>query len=134
MRIAITEHENRISPVFDSSQWLHVFDADDDHVKELREYIGDRSPFGKIIRLKDLGVDVLICGAITRPLQFDLVNEQIKVYAFICGEVKAVLNDFLKNKRIDRQFAMPGYEDAGDDDNDAVLHTKIKGRNDEIIH
>lgn len=109
MRIAITEHENRISPVFDSSQWLHVFDADGNDIEMHQEYIGDRSPFGKIVRLKDLGVDVLICGAITRPLQFDLINEHIQVYPFVCGDANAILDDFLKNKRIDGRFAMPGY-------------------------
>jgi predicted Fe-Mo cluster-binding NifX family protein len=109
MRIAITEHENRISPVFDSSQWLYVFDADETSVESFRDYIGNRSPFGKIVRLKDLDVDVLICGAITRPLQFDLFHEHIQVYPFVCGDAKAILDDFLKNKRIDGQFTMPGY-------------------------
>ncbi|MBN1482303.1 dinitrogenase iron-molybdenum cofactor biosynthesis protein [candidate division KSB1 bacterium] len=108
MRIAITTWQGRISPVFDSSQWLQLFDDSGVRLFSEREYIGDEAPFGKVERIKKLGADILICGAITRPLQFDLANSNIRVYPFVCGDVAAVLDAFIRQHDIDDRFAMPG--------------------------
>ena len=108
MRVAITVWQDRISPVFDQSQWLHIFDVNGEQVDLHREYIGG-PPFGKVERLKELAVDILICGAVTRPLHIDLVASDIDVFPFVCGNVNAVLDVFLKQNKIDSRFVMPGY-------------------------
>lgn len=108
MKIAITTWQNRISPVFDTSQRLQLFDESGHRINCDREYIGNESPFGKAARIKELGVDILICGAITRPVQFDLANSNIRVYPFVCGDVATVLDTFLQQHLIDDRFAMPG--------------------------
>ena len=109
MKVAITVWQDRISPVFDSSQWLQVHDINGDHVDVHREHIGGRSPFEKVERLKELGVDILLCGAVTRALHISLISAGMDVYPFVCGSADAVLKDLLKNRKIDRRFAMPGY-------------------------
>lgn len=109
MKVAITVWQGRISPVFDASQWLQVIDDSSDHRESHREYIGFDSPFDKIERLKELGVDVLICGAITRQLHLDIQSAGIDVYPFVCGNADIVLDDLVRSKKIDSRFAMPGY-------------------------
>ncbi len=108
-KIAITVWQDRISPVFDSSQWLQVFDASGESVDSRLEHIGDQSPLARVERLKDLDVDILICGAITRSLHMALVSSGMDVYPFVCGDVNTVLHDLLQNRKIDSRFAMPGY-------------------------
>ena len=109
MKVAISIWQDRISPVFDSSQWLQVVDVDGKEATSRREHIGDRPPFAKVELLQDLSIDVLICGAVTRQLHIDLVRSGIAVYPFVCGRADEVLDDFLRDRRIDSRFAMPGY-------------------------
>ena len=108
-RIAITVWQDRVSPVFDTSQWLRIFDFQEGKVDVRLENIGTLTAFGKAQRLEELAVDVLICGAITRPLHIDLISSGIDVIPFVCGAVDAVVESFLTHKNLSR-FAMPGYK------------------------
>jgi predicted Fe-Mo cluster-binding NifX family protein len=109
MRVAITVWQERISPLFDTSQWLQVVDVDDEELKSHLEYMGDQLPLAKVEKLKNLRADLLICGAITRPVYLDILRSGITVHPFICGRAEEVLEAYLRNKRIEGRFAMPGY-------------------------
>lgn len=69
MRIAVTTCDNRISPVFETGKEVLLVDLDDGREihRELRAINGD-SPTGRVRRLAEMGVDVLICGGITAGL------------------------------------------------------------------
>jgi predicted Fe-Mo cluster-binding NifX family protein len=55
-----------------------------------------------------LGVDTLICGAISRPLAYMITTAGINLIAWISGQVEDVLQAFLRGNVFDIQFLMPG--------------------------
>ncbi|MBN1561899.1 dinitrogenase iron-molybdenum cofactor biosynthesis protein [candidate division KSB1 bacterium] len=109
MRVAITTWQERISPLFDTSQWLQITDVDEDGLKSHLEYMGDQPPLAKVEKLKNLRADILICGAITRPVYMELIRSGMAVHPFICGRVEEVLEVYRRNRKIEGRFAMPGY-------------------------
>jgi len=109
MKIAIPTWNGRVSPVFDSASRLLVVE-----VGEEREYsrfetdITDNFLPSKTIRLTGLGIDTLICGAISRPLAYMITTAGIKLIPWISGQVEDILQAFLKGNLFDMQFIMPG--------------------------
>ncbi len=59
-------------------------------------------------RVAELGVDVLICGAISAPLECMLVSAGVRVVGHVCGPVKEVLEAFVTGQLTDTAFLMPG--------------------------
>jgi hypothetical protein len=59
-------------------------------------------------KLAELGVDTLICGAVSQPLACALNNQGVQVTSNVCGEVEEVLQAFLNGQLDQRRFRMPG--------------------------
>ena len=58
--------------------------------------------------LQRLGAHVLICGAISRPMEFALTAAGIRVISDTCGAVEDVLNAFLGGRLSNKTFTLPG--------------------------
>lgn len=58
--------------------------------------------------LAELGVELLICGAVSQPLACALNTCGVRVTPNICGEVEEVLQAYLKGRLHERRFHMPG--------------------------
>ena len=109
MKIAIPTWNDRVSPVFDTSSRLLVVEVDEE--KECSRFETDISEHflpSKIMRLTGLGIDTLICGAISRPLTYMITTAGIKLIPWISGQVEDVLQTFLKGNLFDPLFIMPG--------------------------
>lgn len=111
MRIAIPEWQGRIAPVFDVSSHLLQVDVEDNRetCREERRLVMT----GLSARAEELlncRPDVLICGAISAPLQFKIAASGVRVIAFLCGAVDDVLAAFLNGTLASRAFAMPGCQ------------------------
>jgi predicted Fe-Mo cluster-binding NifX family protein len=63
----------------------------------------------KIKKLKDLGVEILICGAISEPLYRELSAQGVRVLGFVAGNLNDVLQAFIAGKLPSPAFSMPGY-------------------------
>lgn len=109
MRIAVPVWRDRISPVFDVAGSLLLVDLREG-TPALRSdaILQEEDPDSRTARLGELGVDVLICGAISRPLESMLAAAGIKVIARVCGGVDDVLDAYRSGRLGDRAFAMPG--------------------------
>jgi predicted Fe-Mo cluster-binding NifX family protein len=59
-------------------------------------------------RVAELGADVLICGAISRPLEAMLVSAGVEVVPQTCGQAEDVLRAFMSGQLTERAFLMPG--------------------------
>ena len=59
-------------------------------------------------RIVHTGVDVLICGAISRPLEMMLTAQGVKVIPHTCGSVEDVLRAFQTGQFTAQSFLMPG--------------------------
>jgi len=109
MRTAITIWNNRVSPVFDVTAGAMVFDSEDQRVLSSQTMLlTDSTAIGKIARLVESRVDVLVCGAISSEARSAAVGAGIRVYAFISGEVMEVLQALLSGKLNGVDYAMPG--------------------------
>jgi len=101
----------RISPVFDVSKNLLIADfASSTEVVRHWKALTEDDPVGRARLIKDLGIEVLICGAISKPLQLLLEAEGIKIVANVCGDIDAVLKAFWKGQLRDAAFVMPGVK------------------------
>jgi predicted Fe-Mo cluster-binding NifX family protein len=109
MRLAIPTWQRRVSPVFDTAQRLLIIDAaDGSETARSEEDLRPVLPPQRVARLKELGVDVLICGAISRPLAGMIAASGIVVVPFIGGECDEVLAAYLDGRLPSPRFLMPG--------------------------
>lgn len=109
MRVAVPTWSGRISPVFDVARRLLLADIEDGEEAGREEAaIDDTDLARRAGRMAALGVDVLICGAISRPLEALLVSAGVQVIPGTCGPVEDVLNAFAAGSLQDGAFLMPG--------------------------
>jgi predicted Fe-Mo cluster-binding NifX family protein len=109
MRVALPIHGERISPVFDVAGHFVLLDVNPGHEVTRREVrIGERDPIAKTKRIVALGSHVLICGAISWPLESILFSSGVRVIPNTCGSVEDVLAAFIAGDLTDQAFLMPG--------------------------
>jgi len=109
VKIAIAHWQNRVSPVFDVSDSLFLIDIDKaGRKKSLTVMLTHRQPLQRSREVADLGVDVLICGAISHALERFLISAGIEVNCFICGNINVVTEAYLDGQLAQDRFQMPG--------------------------
>lgn len=109
MKVAIPEWRGRVSPVFDVARNLILVEVG--HGTELTRWNVRLAPEGPAARaecLARLGLDVLICGAISRPLEMTLSAARVRVISQTCGDVEQVLSAFIAGRLNGDAFLMPG--------------------------
>lgn len=109
MKIALTVWNGRVAPVFDvSGQLLILETAKRQIINEVVVAFPQESLSEKVSSLQKLGVCQLICGAISCHAQVLAENSGIKVYRFIAGDYREVINAWLEDRLEQGDFAMPG--------------------------
>jgi predicted Fe-Mo cluster-binding NifX family protein len=111
MRIAIPQWQGRIAPVFDVAVNLLLIDMEDGQPtrREERRLFGTESS-ARVAEFLSLGAEILICGAISAPLQSRLMAAGVQVIGFSCGMVDEVLAAYLNDSLTNRAFVMPGCQ------------------------
>lgn len=109
MKVAIPISRERVSPVFDTAETLVVVDFDGKREdSRYRVEMQSRSLPDRAKRLTGNGIEVLLCGAISRHL-FDMLDAAgIKVMPFLSGNAETLLNAFIEDRISDPQYLMPG--------------------------
>lgn len=109
MKIAIPIWNDRISPVFDAARTVLLvnFDCGEETSRSKVAFMDD-DIYRRAERLSELDTNVLICGAISRPLENELIQRGIQVVSRVCGEVDRVLSAYCLGENISDHFAMPG--------------------------
>lgn len=109
MKTAFAIWEDRIAPVFDTTRQLRLVESDGTAVTgESLESLAPDEPHRIAGRLAELGVGILVCGAISRPLHQLIASQGIEVVPFVTGETGAVVRAWLGNALDGDRFAMPG--------------------------
>lgn len=109
MKVAVPEWKDRVSPVFDTARSVVVVG-----VESRREVTRTRIGFNqgslqdRVNALTAGGVDVLLCGAISRPLCEMLESAGIRVTPFLSGTVEELLEAFMDGRISDPLYLMPG--------------------------
>ncbi|MBN1851245.1 MAG: NifB/NifX family molybdenum-iron cluster-binding protein [Pirellulales bacterium] len=109
MRAAIPICDGRISPVFDAARRLLLVDIENGREIWRTEQIMDEpEPTFRARRIVEFGANILICGAISRPLEATLVSAGVEVIPQTCGQVEEVLRAFMAGQLTEQAFLMPG--------------------------
>jgi predicted Fe-Mo cluster-binding NifX family protein len=109
MKVAIPTWCGAISPVFDVARHLLVVDIEDGAEIDRNEMaFEDKDLASRTRRVAGLGVNVLICGAISWPLEAMLASAGVRVIPQTCGPAEEVLRAFISGQLTDTAFLMPG--------------------------
>ncbi|MBN2474718.1 MAG: NifB/NifX family molybdenum-iron cluster-binding protein [Pirellulales bacterium] len=109
MRAAIPIADGRISPVFDAARHLLLADIENGREVWRTEQTLEQPELGpRARRIAEFGADVLICGAISRPLEMMLLSAGVEVIPQTCGPVEDVLKAFISGRLTEQAFVMPG--------------------------
>lgn len=109
MKIAIPLWNDCVSNVFDFAHRLLLVDIENGReVNRSEVELKAESLPQRAGSLKNLGVDVLICGAISRALACMVAASGTEVLAFVTGRVDDVLGAYLTGQLAKPQFSMPG--------------------------
>jgi predicted Fe-Mo cluster-binding NifX family protein len=110
MKVAVTVWEDTVSTVCDFSNRLLVFDVMGDEVKNRSSMPFEaRMLPGMVNQLGELGVEVLLCGAISRPLERMILASGVKVIPCLRGSIEEVIGAYLDGDLSDARFILPGF-------------------------
>jgi len=112
MRLGIPVNGELLATVADFAQRLLLIDMDG--VREMqRDEIDFSIPVlpAKVAALSDNGVNILICGAVSRPFAAMASHSGIDIIPFVSGRVDDVLDGFCRGCLDDPRFSMPGGMD-----------------------
>ncbi len=95
--------------MFDVAEQVVLVELDEaDGGDRVTESLGDTGPHARAQRLVELGVDLLVCGAISWPLEALLAAGGIRVISFVCGQVEEVVQALRDGSIKQERFSMPG--------------------------
>ena len=110
MKIAIPVWNKVISPVFDTASKLLVVEVDGKKERSRFEiFLDEQDPARRCLRIRKLGIDILICGAISHPYSSMLMASGIEVIPELSGQAVDVLDAYLQGSLFSSsRFQMPG--------------------------
>jgi len=115
MRIALPIWEDKISPVLDTALRLLVVDLESRReIGRFEIYMDEIDISRRSSRIKALAINVLICGAISRPFIQMLTAAGIHVIAGIAGQAREILTAYGEDRLSDPRYRMPGCRDDAD--------------------
>lgn len=103
---------NRIAPVMDVACTVCVVEGESLSEGTHFSLPGDH-PSAKALFLRELGVDTLVCGALSRNMLHLLNAQGIGVVPFIAGDLETVIGAWFGKGLPDGALAMPGCGGGG---------------------
>lgn len=109
MRVGITAWNGRVSPVLDGAERIRIVELARSGEGAV-EVVGlsGRTPSERAQEIVSLGLDALICGAVSRPLGAMLGAAGVNVVPWVAGDIEEVLAAFGEGRLDDPGFGMPG--------------------------
>jgi predicted Fe-Mo cluster-binding NifX family protein len=109
MKVGIPTWDGRVSPVLDVARHLLVVEVEGNaEVGRGEADLAEAQLGPRAQQIRGLGVEVLICGAVSWPLEAALTSAGVRVIPQTCGWVEDVLQAFLSGGLTDEAFLMPG--------------------------
>jgi predicted Fe-Mo cluster-binding NifX family protein len=99
MKVAVSNWEGRISPVFDVTAHVVLVEiiGDKERNRELI-FLTTDDPIERACLLARMGIEVLICGSVTKTLERALASQGIHVVPNVCGRVEEVLESYIEGR------------------------------------
>jgi predicted Fe-Mo cluster-binding NifX family protein len=131
MKIAMPVWENKISPVLDTASRLLVVEfKEGGDMSRYEIYLDERDLSKRCLRIMGLGVDTLICGAVTRHFSDMLRALGVDLIMGISGQPDDVLHACFEGRLAHSKYLMPGWSREGVEKKmkefDFSEYTKIK--------
>jgi predicted Fe-Mo cluster-binding NifX family protein len=99
MRLAIPIFGARVSPRFDHSPRMLLLSVEEGKVITREEIpLNPLALWQRFEKLKELKVDVVICGGIDEGSKCWLIDHQIQVIPLVVGEASRAVMDFLAGR------------------------------------
>jgi len=109
MRLVLPTYGDRVAPVLDAASTFLLIAPGEDGALHRRELvIAEPDPVAKARRIAELGAEVLICGAISWPLETMLTSAGMRVIPNTGGAVQHVIVAFYAGELTERAFLLPG--------------------------
>ena len=109
MTLAIPVWEGRVSPVLDTAKRLLIVRLEDGRVVGRDEApLREQAPPARASALSQLGIHLLICGALSAQLQAAIAGHGMDLISWTMGPVDEVLHAYLAGELDDPRYAMPG--------------------------
>jgi len=109
VKLAIPIYNSNISNVFDFAHRLLLVDIENGKEANRSEVALESQLLPQRAgQLKNLGVDVLVCGAISRALAYMISASGIQVLPYVTGSIDDVLQAYLTGQLVKPEFSMPG--------------------------
>lgn len=109
LRIAMPVFHDRVSPVFDAAKQLLLLDTDGTaELSRMTVPVPEEQAVRRVARLSELGVAVLICGGISRPLASLIEASGIQLVPWMVGQVDQVFRAYLTGEVPNAAMFAPG--------------------------
>ena len=110
VRAGFSAWNQRIAPVFDVARHLHLVEAEPPRlVSESLVELVEEAPLSRSFQIAELGLETLICGAISRPMLTSIAAYGVRVVPFVTGALHEVVEAWLCGTLENEDFAMPGF-------------------------
>lgn len=107
--LAISTWNDQVSTTFDFADTLLVVETDGGREVSRREVQLGRGPVGMRARsMRDLAVEVVLCGAVSQPMAQAVSRAGIQIIPFVSGSVDTVLAAYLCGLLAGPRFLQPG--------------------------
>jgi predicted Fe-Mo cluster-binding NifX family protein len=109
MKIAIPVWNGFVSSVFDFAHKILLVEIQNGRELNRSEVpLQAESLPQRAGRLKQLNVNAIICGAISRPLMYMLTASGVEVLPYVTGRVDEILQAYITGRLGQQQFILPG--------------------------
>ena len=108
MRVAIPTWNGRVSPVFDEARRVRVVDINISRGCMTADTTRTLKIGRSAVSLAELGVNLLVCSAISTPLETVLKSSGVDVVPNVCGSVDEILKAIISGDASLGDFRTPG--------------------------
>lgn len=116
MKAAFSYKGNRIAPVFDVARQILVIEVEEGRViSSFKKKLEDDPQIRNAVRLAEMGIEILVCGAVSTSLHSMISAYGIYVIPFVTGCLNDIISAWINDcLNIDNEFFfMPGYRNHG---------------------
>ncbi|MDD5723339.1 MAG: NifB/NifX family molybdenum-iron cluster-binding protein [Syntrophales bacterium] len=109
MKLAMPVWNDSLSTVLDFADCLLIVDYESGtiHGRSVVDLAGTTMA-ERVARLRELGIRVLLCGAVSRPLDRMIRAAGIEIIPFLRGRADDVLDAYLSGHLLEPGFMLPG--------------------------
>ncbi|MBT3294628.1 MAG: hypothetical protein HN919_00435 [Verrucomicrobia bacterium] len=107
--VAISAWKDHVSTTCDFAERLVVVELDQGRELSRQEIVLSEEPATKRAkRIHELGISVLLCGSISKPLAESVTNRGVQLIPYVSGLVDEVLGAYLCGQLTRPRFLQPG--------------------------